>query len=252
MGAGYRPSLIGAGGAGVDVMARATADANAVALTELHGNITNIRCFEQASLEEVLSGGATSNGATGRTGPAALSLGSFTIVESGQYAITHTVTGNVNTHGLGISDTPIDVSSATGVANSDIFSTTADRVIAPSTSENYDIDLEAGTYFIGVFSGGGSAADSHEITITGGAGTGQRFNVFNFDDGEVRAYTANDGTEVDISATAPNLPTGWVPCEDGSPTTVLNSAFFNIVTSQDSTQAGDILCLLYTSPSPRD
>ena len=73
--------------------------------------------------------------------------------------------------GFGISSTPYPVSANGGVdggsvVTADTFSSTDNRITATTPEIVYeDIPVQPGTYYLGVFSGGGASAQDHALTI---------------------------------------------------------------------------------------
>jgi len=166
--------------------------------------------------QEELTGGPTTNGAGGGTGPQSLSLGQIIIPAAGVYPVTHSTTGLVNNAGMGISSAPFPDNNAPAVAGGDIFTSASDRLSVAEPSKTYPVDFPAaGTYYVGVFSGGGARADSHTVTVEGigaTAGAGPKVQVFTYE-GDTQpsaAFLESDNSELDISG---GIPTGWELCE---------------------------------------
>ncbi len=109
--------------------------------------------------------GGTDNGGASAPSGRGGAANTFTLTEPATANITHSGASISGNAGIGISTTILP-DAANPVAASDAYTTTGDRIDATTSSKNYSTSLAAGTYYVGVFSGGGSSAASHNVTIS--------------------------------------------------------------------------------------
>ena len=198
-----------------------------IVLEGIESRVSRAQCYE--ILSQDFAAGPTSNGGAG-TGPSGLSLGSIEIPAAGTYDVTHTAIGLMNNAGFGISSSPL-ANAANTVAAADIFNTQpgGDRLTVASPSRTYSVPFPAaGTYYIGVFSGGGGSATTHTVTVDGVVVAGdieaQKVNVFTLEDGSQYAFLDDDNTEIDISG---GIPSGWQECEVDEPEEPVTTHIFD-------------------------
>ena len=118
-------------------------------------------------IDETFTFGETRNPAASGT-PSGLggAANTFTLREPATVTITHSGTLVNGNAGIGISTVALP-DNANTVANADAFSTSAnaDRITSSTPTQIHTVLLDAGTYFVGVFSGGGSRATSQTVNI---------------------------------------------------------------------------------------
>lgn len=163
-------------------------------------------CYQRITNNTNLSGGNTNN-TGGGSGPQALTLGQINVDIAGTYEITHSAAVTAGTAGFGISSTPFDATS-TSVIAADVFTSSLDRLNTSTTSQAYEVTFaNAGVYYVGVFSGGGAASNSHDITLDNELLDSEEFTAYAYDDGNI-IYFLNS-----VESQTQEIPVNWFECQ---------------------------------------
>ena len=112
--------------------------------------------------------------------------------------------------GLGISSVPFPTSiGASDVVGSDIFNTSSvtQRLTLASPTRTYTVNIPtAGTYYIGVFSGGSGASDSHTVVVND-PNLMEQVTARTYSDGQTNKviYFSDTNQPVEL----PAIPANW-------------------------------------------
>ena len=159
---------------------------------------TLFECFRPPTVE--FEAGRTTNGAGGE-GTSGIAVGQFDVPIAGDYQITHTGDGVNGNAFVGVSTTAL-TDAANTITAADVFDSTADRIDDATPTKTYVASLPAGTLFVGVGSGGGDTAESHDVVIE------PLFTVarWQYEDRTVATFIGETEVDVDVSQ--------LVPCSD--------------------------------------
>lgn len=188
----------------------------------------------QFPVSATFNGGPTFN-SSGATDPNSLFLGSF-VAEAGTLTIEYSSVVTSGTAGLGISSTPFPTDIDAGdVVGSDIFSGSASsqRLNTTTQTRTYTVNIPtAGTYYIGVFNGGGGASDSHTVVVND-PNLMEQVTARTYSDGQTDKVIYFDDTNQPVEL--PSIPANWTLVD----TTLLNYEDSNSIRRQWGVQAGD-------------